>query len=83
MTCVHLHSVGQRRVQHGEHSQIGAEVRHHATAEALEKQMRQQVYVQASVRIKIDTELILLSKNRTHYRTEQTSGYKTSHVLQH
>lgn len=70
VTRVHLHSVGQRRVQHGEHGQIGAKVRHHTTAEALGTQMRQRVYVLASVRIKIDTEIILLSKNRTHYRTE-------------
>lgn len=67
MMRVHLHSVGQRRVQHGEHGQIGAEVRHHATAEALGTQMRQQADILALGGIKIDSGLILLSKNRTHY----------------
>lgn len=37
--CVpHRHSVRQSRIQHGEDRQVGAQVRHHAAAEALRAQ---------------------------------------------
>lgn len=35
MTRAHLHSVSQRRVQHGEHGQVGTQIRHHTAAQAL------------------------------------------------
>lgn len=42
--CVHLHGVGQCRVQHGEHRQVRAQVGHHTTTtttQALRMQTRQ------------------------------------------
>lgn len=35
----HLHSVGQRRVQHGEHGQVGTQIWHHTAAQALTTQI--------------------------------------------
>lgn len=50
--CTHLHGVGQRCVQHGEYSQISAEVRNHATAGALWTHIKQHVYIFAAPMIK-------------------------------
>lgn len=38
---VHLYGVGQRRVQHGEHRQVRAQVGHHTATQALGTQTRQ------------------------------------------
>lgn len=53
MMCAHLHCVGQRRVQHGEHGQVSAEVRHHATAEVLRTPIEKRVYMLAAQMMKM------------------------------
>lgn len=45
VTCPHLHRVGQRRVQHHEHGQVGPQIRHHAATHTLTTQITQHVSV--------------------------------------